>query len=132
MSLTTFSEHDANVTDLKFSNGNTLFSCSLDGKVNAYDAIKYRKFRTYIPDNKCQLNCLALDESGQIVFSGAFDPYEVYAWNVQTANILQIIRGHEGPVSCLALSGDYLISGSWDKSLKIHQIYARKLNVETL
>jgi hypothetical protein len=25
-----------------------------------------------------------------------------------------------------------LLSGSWDKTLKIHQLYARKLNVETL
>jgi periodic tryptophan protein 2 len=30
------------------------------------------------------------------------------------------------------LSGDYLITGSWDKTIKIHQIYTRKLNVETL
>ena len=101
MSLATFSEHDANVSDLKFSNPTTLFSCSLDGSVHAYDAVKYRKFRTYKPDKKCQLNCLSIDEAGEIVLAGAFDPYEIYAWNVQTTNILQIIRGHEGPVSCI-------------------------------
>ena len=94
MCIATFSDHESSVTDIKFSNATTLFSCSLDGTVNAYDAIKYRKFRTYRPDGKCQLNSLALDEAGEIVFAGAFDPYEIYGWNVQTANILQIIRGH--------------------------------------
>lgn len=132
MCIATFNDHDSSVTDIKFSNPTTLFSCSLDGSVHAYDAIRYRKFRTYRPDTKCQLNSLALDEAGEIVFAGSFDPYEVYGWNVQTANILQIIRGHEGPVSCLALSGDKMVTGSWDRTLKIHEIYARKLNVETL
>ena len=129
LSLATFSEHDATVSDIKFSNATTLFSCSFDGCVHAYDAIKFKKFRTYRPDTKCQLTCMALDEAGEIVFAGSFDPYEIYAWNVQTTNILQIVRGHEGPVSCLELCGEHLITGSWDKTLKIHQIYARKLNV---
>lgn len=44
----------------RFSNQTTLFSSSLDGTVNAYDIIKYKKFRTLIPDKKCQLMCLAL------------------------------------------------------------------------
>lgn len=132
LNVTTFTDHDANVTDLKFSNATTLFSCSLDGLVNAYDVVKFRKFRTFKPDTKCQFNCLALDEAGEIVLAGAFDPYEIYAWNVQTTNILQIIKGHQGPISCIELTGDYLISGSWDKTLKLHQLYARKLNVETL
>lgn len=75
LSLATFTEHDASVTDLVFSNPTTLFSCSLDGRVHAYDAVKYRKFRTYKPDGKCQLNCLAIDEAGELIFAGAFDPY---------------------------------------------------------
>ena len=56
--MTTFSEHESAITDIKFSNKNTLFSSSLDGTVNAYDLIKYKKFRKYRPDTQCQLTCL--------------------------------------------------------------------------
>ena len=65
------------------------------------------------------------------MFAGSFDPYEIYVWNVKTANILQIISGH-GPISCIEIGGERLISGSWDRTLKIHEIYSRKLNVDTL
>lgn len=46
--------------------------------------------------------------------------------------MLQIIGGHEGPISCIRMVGEQLISGSWDRTLKIHEVFARKLNVETL
>lgn len=29
------------------------------------------------------------------------------------------------------MAGERLITGSWDKTLKIHEVFARKLNVET-
>ena len=123
------SEHQAAVTGLKFSNINTLFSSSLDGTVNAYDIMKQKKFRVFRPDASCQLVCLELDNNGQVVFAGSFDPYEVYSWNIQTGHLLQIIAGHQGPLSCLAFAKDSLITGSWDNTVKVHAIFARKLNV---
>ena len=65
----------------------------------------YRQFKKYKTDRHCQLNCLTVGESGDIIFTGAFDPYEVFEWNVKTANILQIVRGHEGPISCIEIGG---------------------------
>jgi periodic tryptophan protein 2 len=116
----------------RFSNQTTVFSCGLDGQVLAYDANKYRMFRRFKPDTQCQLHTLAIDESGDIIFASSFDPYEVYSWNVKTANLLQIIKGHEGPVGCIGMAGEYLLTGSWDRSLQLHQVYSRKLNTETL
>ena len=78
---------------------------------------------------QCQLTCLEVDESEDIIFAGSFDPYEVYSWNVQTGNILQIVKGHTSPISCIRMTSDKLITGSWDKTLKIHEVFARKLNV---
>ena len=66
------------------------------------------------------------------MFAGAFDPYEVYTWNIQTGHLLQIVAGHQGPLSCLAFSKDSLATASWDHTVKLHSIFARKLNVETL
>lgn len=48
---------------------------------------------------------------------------------MQTGHLLQIITGHQGPLSCLAFSYDNLITGSWDHTAKIHAIFSRKLNV---
>lgn len=125
----TLSDHQASITGLKFSNPTTLFSSSLDGTVNAYDINKQKKFRVFRPDSSCQLVCLDLDNNGEVVFSGAFDPYEVYSWNVQTGHLLQIISGHEGPLACMAFAKDNLITASWDHTVKIHAIFSRKLNV---
>jgi len=51
---------------------------------------------------------------------------------VQTGHLLQVIAGHEGPLACLAFTNNNLVTASWDKTVKIHAIYSRKLNVETL
>ena len=56
----------------------------------------------------------------------------MYSWNVQTGHLLQIITGHESPISCIAFVKDNLVTGSWDKTAKFHSIFSRKLNVETL
>lgn len=93
--------------------------------------VKYKKFRKFKPDQQCQLTCLEIDESEDIIFAGSFDPYEVFSWSVQTGNILQIVRGHTAPISCIKMASDKLITGSWDKNLKIHEVFARKLNVDS-
>lgn len=72
--------------------------------MNAYDVLKYKKFRTFKPDMQCQLTCLEIDESEDIIFAGSFDPYEVYSWSVQTGNILQIVMGHTSPISCIKMA----------------------------
>lgn len=130
--VATLIEHQSAVSGLKFSNANTLFSSSMDGTVNAYDIIKQKKFRTFHPDVRCQLICLEVDPNGEIVFAGAFDPYDVYSWNVQTGHLLQVISGHQGPLAALAFTNNCLVTASWDNTVKLHAIFTRKLNVETL
>lgn len=55
----TFTDHTAQITDLKFivknqkGGGNdVVLSSSLDGTVRAYDLVKYRNFRVLTPPNK--------------------------------------------------------------------------------
>ena len=64
------------------------------------------------PDKKCQLSCLAIEPSGEVVCAGSLDPYEVYCWNLQTGNMLQVLTGHKGPISCIAFVGERFVSGS--------------------
>jgi periodic tryptophan protein 2 len=62
-----------------------------------------------------QLLCLAVDGGGEVVVAGAMEPFEIYVWSLQTGRLLDVLTGHEAPVSCLAFSPTepLLASGSW-------------------
>lgn len=47
---------------------------------------------------------------------------------------LQVIAGHEAPVSSLCFSSSHpvLLSGSWDKTVKIWDVYSSRIARETL
>ncbi|XP_030388455.1 periodic tryptophan protein 2 homolog [Scaptodrosophila lebanonensis] len=120
----TFSEHTSGVTDVQFSrNKKFLVSSSLDGTVRAFDITRYRNFRTFTSPTPAQFASVALDYSGELVVAGGQDVYEIFLWSVKTGKLLEVISGHEGPVSSLAFSpsaiSSTLVSGSWDKTVKI-------------
>ena len=123
----TFSEHTASTTAVRFSVGksNVVFSASLDGTVRAYDTTRYRNFRTFTSPRPAQFSSIAVDTSGDLVAAGAKDIYEVFLWSVATGHLLEVISGHEGPVSSLAFNpsptagSSQLVTASWDKTLKI-------------
>lgn len=43
-----------------------------------------------------------------------------------------MITGHSGPISCLAFGDEHLYSGSWDKTVRVHDVFKRNLNNEVL
>ncbi|KAL1491824.1 hypothetical protein ABEB36_012361 [Hypothenemus hampei] len=120
----TFNEHSSAISDIVFS-GNKKFvvSCSLDGTVRAYDVIRYRNFKTFTSPRPVQFACVSIDSSAEFVASGAQDVFEIFLWSVKTGKLLEILSGHEGPVSSLAFSPNLtstaMVSVSWDKTLKI-------------
>lgn len=133
----TFSEHSASVTAVEFAKrGQVVFSASLDGTVRAWDLIRYRNFRTFTSptETPVQFSCLAVDTSGEVVAAGSTDTYEVFFWSVQTGKLLDILTGHEGPVSSLAFNpmGNDLASGSWDKTVRIWNAFGRSRAVEPI
>lgn len=116
----TFTEHTAGIESVAFSkNGQVLFSASKDGTVRAFDLIRYRNFRTFTSPDPLQFQTLAVDPSGEIVCAGSFDSFQICVWSVQTGKLLEILSGHEGPISGLAYSptqAGVVVSGSWDKT----------------
>lgn len=133
--LMTFTEHTSAVTDLKFAKrGNVLFSSSLDGTIRAWDLIRFRNFRTFTAAERVQFNTLAVDPSGEVVVAGSQDSFDIYVWSVQTAQLLDSLAGHEGPVSCLAFGNEssILASTSWDKTIRIWDIFGRSQKVEPI
>lgn len=132
----TFSEHKASVSVVEFAKqGTVIFSASLDGTIRAFDLIRYRNFKTFTSPDPVQFNALAVDPSGEVVVGGGVgEGFEIYVWSVQTGKLVDVLSGHEGPISALAFSplGDKLVSISWDKTLRIWEMYGRKNGVEPL
>lgn len=131
----TFIEHKAPVTDVTFtSSGYVIVSASLDGTVRAFDMHRYRNFRTFTSPKPVQFVCLAVDHSGEMVSAGSHDTFEIYLWTMRTGHLLDILSGHEAPVTSIAFSKQdaLLVSGSWDGLVKLWNVIDGKGARETL
>ncbi|MED6249475.1 U3 snoRNP protein [Ataeniobius toweri] len=118
----TFIEHTSSVTNVTFtSSGFVIVSASLDGTVRAFDLHRYRNFRTFTSPRPAQFCSLAVDVSGELVSAGAQDSFEIFLWSMQTGRLLEVLGGHEGPVSSLCFSPvqSILASASWDRTIRL-------------
>ncbi|XP_077370168.1 PWP2 small subunit processome component [Festucalex cinctus] len=118
----TFTEHTSSVSNVAFtSTGLVVLSASLDGTVRAFDLHRYRNFRTFTSPRPAQFSSLAVDASGELVSAGAQDSFEIFLWSMQTGRLLEVLGGHEGPVSCLCFSPvqSILASSSWDGTIRL-------------
>ncbi|KAJ8081548.1 U3 snoRNP protein [Marasmius tenuissimus] len=130
----TFTEHSAPISSVSFAKqGSVLFTASLDGTVRAFDLMRYRNFRTFTSPSPVQFSSLAVDPSGEVVAAGSADSFEVFLWSVQTGKLLDVLSGHEGPISSLAFSpsgANQLASGSWDRTVRVWNVFGRSRAVE--
>jgi len=133
--IATFTEHTSAVTASAYSKrGNILFTSSLDGSVRAWDMLRYRNFRTFTAPTRLSFSCLAIDPSAEVVCAASHNSFEIYLWSVQTGALLDRLSGHEGPVSTLAFTPDgrYLVSGSWDRTIRVWSVFDRSQTSESL
>lgn len=83
----------------------------------------YRNFRTFASPRPVQFSSVSVDSSGEFVAAGGQDVFEIFLWSVKTGRLLEILSGHEGPVSSLVFSPSVastcMVSVSWDKTLRI-------------
>ena len=126
--VATFTEHVGPITALAFTKqGHVLISASQDGSVRAFDVLRFRAFKLLRPPQAVQFSSLAVDCAGEIVAAGTLDSSEIYLWSLQTGQVVDVFSGHSGPITSLAFEptrGRLLASGSWDKSVRIWDIYA--------
>lgn len=123
-SVLTFSEHTSGVTGIDFSRNKKFFvSCSLDGTVRAFDMVRYRNFKTFTAPRLVQFSCVAVDYSGELVAAAAQDVFDIHLWSLKFGKILEVLSGHEAPVSSLDFSPSpatsMLVSGAFDHTIKI-------------
>jgi len=132
----TFKEHTSTVTGLCFlpTTGNAVISSSLDGTVRAFDLIRYKNFRTMTAPTSVQFTCVHITKAGDIVCAGSMDPFNIYLWALKTGELVDVLSGHSGPISGVLFSdtNDKLISGSWDKSVRVWNIYSKGADSEVL
>ncbi|GAB0091607.1 Periodic tryptophan protein 2 [Sergentomyia squamirostris] len=133
----TFSEHAAPVSAVEFSkNRKFLVSASLDGTVRAFDMMRHRNFRTFTTPQPTQFSSVALDCSGELVAAGSQDVFDIFLWSVKLGKLLEVLSGHEAPVMSLAFSpnptSSSLVSGSWDKKLKLWNCLEENSDHETI
>lgn len=133
----TFTEHSSAVTAVEFSGNKKFFaSASLDGTVRAYDIVRYRNFRTFTSPQPVQFASVAVDHSGELVAAGGQDVFEIYLWSMKLGRLLEVLSGHEGPVVTLAFSpvasSSTMVSGSWDKSIRVWDCLERSGAHETI
>ena len=123
--------HTAPVTAVAFASSSVVVSASLDGTVRAHDLHRYRTFKTLTTPTPVQFLSLAVDSSGELVAAGSADPFNIYVWNLQTAKLLDVLSGHQGPIVdlCFQSSGGIVASASWDGTIKLWDVY--KTNVPT-
>ena len=128
----TFTEHVNSVVEVVFSKVNTLISCSKDGTVRAYDTTRYKQFRVLTTSDSAEFTSLATDRSGEIVCAGAMD-YNIYVWALPTGLLCDVLTGHGSPVSCTVfLPTGALVTGSWDKCIKVWEVFESKGGCETI
>ncbi|EXJ60467.1 hypothetical protein A1O7_04620 [Cladophialophora yegresii CBS 114405] len=133
--IATFTEHSSAVTASAYSKrGNILFTSSLDGSVRAWDMLRYRNFRTFTAPQRLSFSCLAVDSSAEVLCAASHDSFDIHLWSVQTGALLDQLAGHEGPISTLAFTPDgrYLVSGSWDHTIRIWSVFDRSQTSESL
>jgi len=133
----TFDDHDGPVTAVEFAYGETgqaVVTASLDGTVRAFDLARYKNFRTMrTPSERpSQLLCLAVDGNGEVICAGAMEPYEIYLWSMRNGQLLDVLTGHEGPISSLSWSPSepMLVSGSWDGMVNVWEPYKSTVPVD--
>lgn len=112
----------------------TLASSSLDGHLRVYDLVKFKLFREKTSDTPSQILSLATGPGKDILFAGGFDPYNISVFSLKMGAFLEDLEGHEAPVHLLAYSEQHqtLISGSWDRTVRLWKPFLKGRNQETL
>lgn len=126
------------VTDVAISTDKDLvFSVSEDSFVKVFSTTESRiKRSSRVCDLALSCCALADDGSGQVgAYMGSWDN-NIYLYSVAFGNASLAFSAHDDAVSCLAISDETMVSGSWDSTVKIWNVSrgsnTRKQAVATL
>lgn len=98
---------------------NTLYTVSQDATFRAYSLSSKRQLR--MNSFNLALSSCQLSSDEKVLAIGSWDNM-IYIYNMDFGRVSDTLCGHDDAVSCLRLSSDKLLSGSWDASVKLWQL----------
>lgn len=111
------------VSSLVFSPDSlTLVSGHYDGLIRLWDMATGNLLRTLVAGSDEVVESLAFHPGGRLLAAGtSYDDHLVRIWALENGALLRTLDGHESAVNSLAFSpsGQYLVSGSYDGSLRL-------------
>ncbi|XP_026418254.1 protein JINGUBANG-like [Papaver somniferum] len=123
--LESIKAHDDAINGLVAENGK-VYSASADGKIKIWNTIQGTNTshflkRVLVGHKDVSLNSVIVCENGKFVYGGGSDGY-IIGWeedNQGDWNLVCEVKAHNMSVLCLSFMGDYICSGSADKSIGI-------------
>jgi WD40 repeat protein len=123
MEYITYTGHQNFVTSLMVK-GNYLYSSSDDSSIIKWDIKDHEKYAfhesivtKYTASQSLPYNWMDMDVSKNQIFAGT-DKFEIIMWNLQTAEVIRKFQGHQEYVAFVKTDGQFLYSGSGDKTIK--------------
>lgn len=110
--------HDQAIWSIK-SFGNHILSCSDDGKIRIWDQRKLDNCIESLSHENSQF--LSLEVAGGYIFSGT-NHSDIKVWSTSTYEYITTLKSHQWEVWQLIQMGDYLLSGSYDHTVKFWEI----------
>ena len=119
--VTGISGHTKSLWDVKFSNmGDLLASSSDDTTIRVYSASQ-KRFLVSLP-HYCVPHCITFSPDDKLIASGGGDGAG-RVWNLSTAKMATILRGHIGPIVSIAYSPDqkHIATGGTDQMCRLYR-----------
>ncbi|PIN16891.1 WD40 repeat-containing protein [Handroanthus impetiginosus] len=120
--LESIKAHDDAINALIAHNG-IVYSASADGKIKAWTKEannKMHSLKAILEGHKdISLNSVVVSEDGSFVYGGGSDGY-IMGWlynNIDSSKSICDTKAHKMAVLCMCVMGDFLCSGSADKSI---------------
>jgi len=95
-----------------------------DGTLQQWDSETEEVVQTFVGD-PYPVSCVAIAPDRAYMVSGGQD-HVLRVWDLDTGKIRQVLRGHEGKVTAIALHPPLLISASHDKTLRLWEMPSGK------
>ena len=136
--IETFSGHGYEVLSIAVGAGNERFlSGGGDRSAFLWDvakAVTTRKFGGNIHGHSSRINCVAFaGESDSVVVSGSFDR-TVRLWDTKSNDVkpIQVLDEAKDSITCLAVSGPSVLSGSVDGRVRVYDMRMGKITTDTI
>lgn len=121
--------HESHVVSVDWSSDSKyVLTASFEKTARIWDATTATLVRR-IPIDEIFRNSIATDASGKYVAHADIDSKDIQLWDGKTRKLLYTLQGHSERVTSLSLSpdGEYLVSGSVDKTAKIWRLRDGKM-----